>query len=186
MPGTSSWWPQLLSCRRIVLPTLFHAQCDGRSIRSRAAIQPTTFRLRDGCSASIWTAPDGSSLLTLDASSVQTAPDGSRRIVWMIREHPMNSRMPRQADPTPPGWAIVCWARRRRRALRLDGPHQPDGLLRREAGRVDAVGRRYASEAAGGQESLEQDASARRLPVRSTTDTGCPERDHGLGGGPYQ
>jgi hypothetical protein len=30
-------------------------------------------------------APDGSSLLTLDASSVQTAPDGSKRIVWMIK-----------------------------------------------------------------------------------------------------
>jgi hypothetical protein len=36
------------------------------------------FRLRDGCSASNWTAPDGSSLLTLSASSVQTAPDGSK------------------------------------------------------------------------------------------------------------
>ena len=33
-----------------------------------------------GCSASIWSAPDGSSLLTLPASSVQMAPDGSRRI----------------------------------------------------------------------------------------------------------
>src|SRR5215207_4494953 len=40
----------------------------------------STFRLRDGCSASTWTAPDGSSLLTLDAPSVQTAPEGSRRI----------------------------------------------------------------------------------------------------------
>src|SRR4030095_171211 len=29
-------------------------------------------------------APDGSSLLTLDASLVQRALDGSRRIVWMI------------------------------------------------------------------------------------------------------
>src|SRR5215217_2682733 len=33
-----------------------------------------------GCSASAWMAPDGSSLLTLGAPSVQTAPDGSRRI----------------------------------------------------------------------------------------------------------
>jgi hypothetical protein len=32
--------------------------------------EPTTFRLRDGCSASIWTATDGSSLLTLDGPSV--------------------------------------------------------------------------------------------------------------------
>jgi hypothetical protein len=44
-----------------------------------------TFRFRVGCSASIWSAPDGSGLLTLTASSVQTDPDGSRRIVWMIR-----------------------------------------------------------------------------------------------------
>jgi hypothetical protein len=48
--------------------------------------EPTTFRLRDGCSASTWMAPDGSSLLTLDASSVQTAPDGYRTIVWMIKQ----------------------------------------------------------------------------------------------------
>jgi len=46
---------------------------------------PRPSRLRDGRSASIWTAPDGSSLLTLDALSVLTAPDGSRPIVWMIR-----------------------------------------------------------------------------------------------------
>jgi hypothetical protein len=30
-------------------------------------------------------APDGSGLLTLDASSIQTDPDRSRRIVWMIK-----------------------------------------------------------------------------------------------------
>ena len=44
--------------------------------RSEADTYPT-FRLRDGCSASIWSAPDGSSLLTLEASSIQTDPDGS-------------------------------------------------------------------------------------------------------------
>jgi hypothetical protein len=38
------------------------------------------------CSVSVWSAPDRSSLLTLDASSVQRDPDGSRRIVWMIKE----------------------------------------------------------------------------------------------------
>jgi hypothetical protein len=37
------------------------------------------------CSASIWSAPDGSGLLTLDASSIWSDPDGSRRIVWMIK-----------------------------------------------------------------------------------------------------
>jgi hypothetical protein len=38
----------------------------------------------------------------LDASSVQMAPDGSRRIVWMIigmiKAHPTQNRMPRQAS----------------------------------------------------------------------------------------
>jgi hypothetical protein len=37
----------------------------------------------------------------LDASSVQTAPDGSRPIVWMIigmiKAHPTENRMARQA-----------------------------------------------------------------------------------------
>ena len=54
-------------------------------VEPEVGFEPTTFRLRDGCSTSIWTAPDGSGLLTLDASSVQTAPDGYRRIVWMIK-----------------------------------------------------------------------------------------------------
>src|SRR4029453_5450604 len=55
-----------------------------------------TFRLRAGCSASTWSAPDGSSLLTLDGPSVQTAPDRYRRIVWtikrMINAHPTEYR----------------------------------------------------------------------------------------------
>jgi hypothetical protein len=38
------------------------------------------------CSASIWSAPDGSGLLTLDASSIQTDRDGSCWIVWMIKQ----------------------------------------------------------------------------------------------------
>ena len=38
-----------------------------------------TFRLRDRCSPSNQKAPDGSSLLPLDASSVQTAPGGAAR-----------------------------------------------------------------------------------------------------------
>jgi hypothetical protein len=65
---------------------------------ARSRSQSSTFRLRVGCSASIWTAPDGSSLLTLGALSVQTAPDGYRRIVWMIKwmikAHPTENRMP--------------------------------------------------------------------------------------------
>src|SRR5215207_1433991 len=46
----------------------------------KEGFEPSTFRVRDGCSASTWTAPDGSSLLTSDGPSVQMAPDGSRRI----------------------------------------------------------------------------------------------------------
>ena len=44
---------------------------------------------------------DGSDLFTLGAPSVQTALDGSRGIVWMIigmiKEHPTENRMARQA-----------------------------------------------------------------------------------------
>ncbi|MFL6187448.1 MAG: alpha/beta fold hydrolase [Actinomycetes bacterium] len=71
--------------------------------------------MSDGCSASAWSAPDGSRLLTLDASSVQTAPDGYRRIVWMIKAHPTQNRMARQATrswPSPPatraGGVVRC------------------------------------------------------------------------------
>ena len=74
--------------------------------RSGAGLQPATFRLRAGCSASIWSAPDGSSLLTWAASSVQTAPDGYRPIVWMIKwmikAHPTKNRMPRRLRPPQP------------------------------------------------------------------------------------
>jgi hypothetical protein len=51
----------------------------------RGGSSPRTARSVAWCSASIWSAPDGSGLLTLDASSVQTAPEGSSRIVWMIK-----------------------------------------------------------------------------------------------------
>jgi hypothetical protein len=37
------------------------------------------------CSTSIWSAPDGSGLLTMGATSIQTDPEGTRRIVWMIK-----------------------------------------------------------------------------------------------------
>jgi hypothetical protein len=47
------------------------------------------------CSASIWSAPDRSGLLTLDGSSIQTDPDGSSRIVWMIRRMIRRQMQPR-------------------------------------------------------------------------------------------
>src|SRR4029453_13360055 len=76
-------------------------------LEPEVGLEPTTFRLRVGCSASIWMAPDGSGLLTLDGSSVQTALDGSRRIVWMIigmiKAHPTKNRMPSHAGPERQG-----------------------------------------------------------------------------------
>jgi hypothetical protein len=50
----------------------------------RAQLAETT-RSVAWCSASDWSAPDGSGLLTLRASSVQTDREGSCRIVWMIK-----------------------------------------------------------------------------------------------------
>jgi hypothetical protein len=62
----------------------------------------------------------------LDAASVQTAPDGYRLIVWMIvgmiRAHPTENRMPRQAVLIPP---FTCFA-------------QPDVLF--DAGEWTATG----------------------------------------------
>jgi hypothetical protein len=83
-----------------------HVQ-EGRGGVREVETEPTTFRLRDGCSASIWTAPDGSSLLTLGALSAQTAPDGYKRIVWMIKRmikaHPTENRCQgKQRSPRAP------------------------------------------------------------------------------------
>ena len=63
------------------------------SYARREGFEPPTARSVGWCSASIWSAPDGSGLLTLSASSVQTDPGGSCRIVRMIKQ----SR--RQAEP---------------------------------------------------------------------------------------
>jgi hypothetical protein len=56
----------------------------GRCAR-REGFEPPTARSVAWCSASVWSAPDGAGLLTLDGPSVKTAPDGYRRIVWMIK-----------------------------------------------------------------------------------------------------
>ena len=52
--------------------------------RRGEGFEPPTARSVAWCSASIWSAPDRSGLLTLQGSSVRTDPEGSRRIVWMI------------------------------------------------------------------------------------------------------
>jgi hypothetical protein len=74
---------------------------EGGTAVPEVGFEPTTFRLRVGFSASAWSAPGGSGLLTLDPSSVQTASDSYRTIVWMIigmiKAHPTKNRMPRQA-----------------------------------------------------------------------------------------
>ena len=65
------------AARRMQLTFGFAAHSEG--------FEPPTARSVAWCSASIWSAPDGSGLLRLDASSVQTDPVGSRRIAWMIK-----------------------------------------------------------------------------------------------------
>jgi len=54
-------------------------------VARREGFEPPTARSVAWCSTSIWSAPDRSGLLTLDAPSIWTDPVGSRRIVWMIR-----------------------------------------------------------------------------------------------------
>ena len=78
--------------------------CECRPGQRRSASMPRgrtpTARSLVWCSASIWSTPDESGLLRLDASSIQTDPDGSRRIVWMIKRmikgHPTQNRIVRR------------------------------------------------------------------------------------------
>jgi hypothetical protein len=76
----------------------------------REGFEPPTARSVAWCSASIWSAPDGSGLLTLDGSSIWSDLDRSRRIVWMIkrmikqvrqfqRAQSTSDRLPREASP---------------------------------------------------------------------------------------
>jgi hypothetical protein len=60
------------------------------------------------CSASIWSAPDGSGLFKLGASSVQTDRDGTRRIVWMINGMIKRGRQSATAGPAgAPGCRVA-------------------------------------------------------------------------------
>ena len=56
-----------------------------RGLNNRRREPQLTARSVAWCSMSDWSAPVGSGLLRLDASSIQTDPDRSRRIVWMIK-----------------------------------------------------------------------------------------------------
>jgi hypothetical protein len=122
------------------LGTTHESRRPGRllSACSRDFIEPTTFRLRVGCSASIWMAPDGSSLLTLDASWLQTAPDGYRLIVWMIigmiKAHPTSYRMARQANGillarAQDGCTCLRWSPLRERLAYPTGKQTEDAAL---------------------------------------------------------
>jgi hypothetical protein len=70
----------------------------GRCAR-REGFEPPTARSVAWCSASTWSAPDGSGLLRLGASSVQTDLDRSCRIVWMIKR--MIKRVGQFGEPAP-------------------------------------------------------------------------------------
>jgi hypothetical protein len=70
-------------------PTVQGCWCECRPGQRRSASTPRgrtpTARSLVWCSASIWSTPDESGLLRLDASSIQTDPVGSRWIVWRIK-----------------------------------------------------------------------------------------------------
>jgi hypothetical protein len=80
---------------------------DGGRSRSRLRFQPPTARSVAWCSASIWSAPDGSGLLTLDGSSIWMDPDGSRRIVWMINRMIKQARGETGSSRTPRASLVV-------------------------------------------------------------------------------
>jgi hypothetical protein len=66
-------------------PSLAHPwQPSGSNHRDGKGETHPTARSVGWCSASIWSAPDRSGLLRLEASPIWSDPDGSPRIVWMI------------------------------------------------------------------------------------------------------
>jgi hypothetical protein len=77
------------------------------------------------CSASIWSAPDGSGLLRSEASLIQTDPDGSSPIVWMI-----NRMIKPAGHPDEPSHALAAQARV---ACRPGGCEQPGGKAEQAA-----------------------------------------------------
>jgi len=110
----------------------------------REGFEPPTARPVAWCSTSIWSAPDGSGLLTLDGSSIWTDPAGSRRIVCMIKR--MIKRVGqfgdgRWRDAMPAGVPTAEGSARHRPVLqqrRFSGwrdPRRRSGRSRRQAGR---------------------------------------------------
>jgi hypothetical protein len=61
---------------------------------NRRSLEGPTARSVGWCSTSVWSAPDGSGLLRLDAPSVQTDREGSCWIVWMINRMIKQVRRP--------------------------------------------------------------------------------------------
>jgi hypothetical protein len=72
---------------------------------SRMSTDRLTARSVAWCSASIWSAPDGAGLLTLDASSIQTDQAGTRRIAWMINR--MIKLMGYRVQQFLVGWSAI-------------------------------------------------------------------------------
>jgi hypothetical protein len=83
--GTLQQRPRWTAGRRTVHHPAAMSDRNGTPNVQHRPARRLTARSVDWCSASVWSAPDGSNLLTLGASSVQTAPEGSCRIVWMIK-----------------------------------------------------------------------------------------------------
>ena len=128
---------------------------------ARSRSQSSAFRLRVGCSASTWTAPDGSSLLTLDASSVQTAPDGSRRIVWMIngmiKAHPTeNGCQGKLPDTGMDHGERRTVAGQPGRALRRQAGSDGEGHAHHQRAQPLALAARQAWQSSGARAGLER------------------------------
>jgi len=130
--------------------------------RARGRIRTDDLPITSRCSGSTWTAAEGSSLLTLDASSVQTAPDGYRRIVWMIKRmikgHPTENRMARRRRSTK-------WPRRLGRQRRSS----PRARGAQPSTRTATTTSTAAARAAGGYQArgryrFARGSRSRRLP----------------------
>ena len=76
------------------------------------------------CSASIWSAPVGSGLLTLGAPSIPSGPDGTSRIVWMI------NGMIKHLDRPTPGMVRRVRGRPEPSTFRLRGDRKPESPSR--------------------------------------------------------
>jgi hypothetical protein len=163
------------------------------------------------CSASIWSAPDGSGLLRLDASSIWSDPDGSRPIVWMIKRMIKQARLHDGQVESRPDlnlWSIHttgaphghrsgCWRCRDvdRQGRRLRGPDDEMVycVVLDEVARGPAPSHRdwpAGGLQPGGSPGRDRVASSDDLPVRRCSgarpwQAGPAGADRAAGGGAY-